>query len=29
VQISGDEMRDCRTVADLLSMVEAKLAAAA
>ena len=26
VQISGDEMSGCRTVADLMSLVEAKLA---
>lgn len=26
VQISGDEMRDCRTVSDLMSLVEIKLA---
>jgi acyl carrier protein len=24
VQISGEEMRDCRTVADLMALVEAK-----
>lgn len=27
VQISGDEMRDCSTVSDLMSLVEAKLSA--
>lgn len=27
VQISGDEMRDCRTVGDLMKLVETKLAA--
>lgn len=29
VQISGDEMSNCRTVADLMSAVEAKVAALA
>jgi len=28
VQISGDEMRDCRTVFDLISLVETKLSTA-
>lgn len=28
VQISGDEMRDCSTVSDLMSLVETKLSTA-